>query len=96
MTAQDKYRKGFDPMLEGVRFVPRNDVAALRAAVDDNVCGIVVEPIQGEGGIYDCFAGVSAEPAASSPTSITRRWSSTKFSAAWDAPAVSSPSSTSA
>jgi len=53
LTAQDKYRKGFDPMLEGVRFVPRNDVAALRAAVDDNVCGIVLEPIQGEGGIYD-------------------------------------------
>ena len=53
LTAQDKYRKGFDPMLEGVQFVPRNDVAALRAAVDDNVCGIVLEPIQGEGGIYD-------------------------------------------
>jgi len=53
LTAQDKYRKGFDPMLEGVYFVPRNDVAALRAAVDENVCGIVLEPIQGEGGIYD-------------------------------------------
>ena len=52
LTAQDKYRKGFDPMLEGVRFVPRNDVAALQAAMDDNVCGIVLEPIQGEGGIF--------------------------------------------
>jgi acetylornithine/N-succinyldiaminopimelate aminotransferase len=52
LTAQPKYRQGFDPMLEGVRFVPRNDVEALRAAVDENVCGIVVEPIQGEGGIY--------------------------------------------
>ena len=52
LTAQDKYRKGFDPMLEGVCFVPRNDVAALRAAMDDNVCGIVLEPIQGEGGIF--------------------------------------------
>ena len=52
LTAQPKYRQGFDPMLEGVRFVPRNDVEALRAAVDDNVCGIVVEPIQGEGGIH--------------------------------------------
>ena len=38
-------------MLEGVRFVPRNDIEALRAAVDDKVCGIVLEPIQGEGGI---------------------------------------------
>ena len=53
LTAQDKYRKGFDPMLEGVRFVPRNDINALRVAMDDSVCGIVLEPIQGEGGIYD-------------------------------------------
>jgi predicted acetylornithine/succinylornithine family transaminase len=53
LTAQDKYRKGFDPMLEGVRFVPRNDVAALRAAMDGTVCGIVLEPIQGEGGIFE-------------------------------------------
>ena len=53
LTAQPKYRQGFDPMLEGVRFVPRNDVEALRAAVDENVCGIVLEPIQGEGGIYE-------------------------------------------
>ena len=51
LTGQPKYRKGFDPMLEGVRFVPRNDIAALRAAVDERVCGIVLEPIQGEGGI---------------------------------------------
>jgi acetylornithine/N-succinyldiaminopimelate aminotransferase len=53
LTAQDKYRKGFDPMLEGVRFVPRNDIAALQGAMDDNVCGIVLEPIQGEGGIFE-------------------------------------------
>jgi acetylornithine/N-succinyldiaminopimelate aminotransferase len=52
LTAQAKYRQGFDPMLEGVRFVPRNDVEALRAAMDDTVCGIVLEPIQGEGGIH--------------------------------------------
>ena len=56
LTAQPKYRQGFDPMLEGVRFVPRNDGAALRAAVDENVCGIVIEPIQGEGGIYESSA----------------------------------------
>jgi len=52
LTAQPKYRQGFDPMLEGVRFVPRNDAGALRACMDDSVCGIVLEPIQGEGGIY--------------------------------------------
>lgn len=53
LTGQPKYRKDFDPMLEGVRFVPRNDVEALRAAVDAKVCGIVLEPIQGEGGIQE-------------------------------------------
>ncbi|MGB7552978.1 MAG: aspartate aminotransferase family protein [Candidatus Korobacteraceae bacterium] len=53
LTGQAKYRKGFDPMLEGVRFVPRNDVEALRNAMDDKVCGIVLEPIQGEGGIQE-------------------------------------------
>ncbi len=51
LTGQPKYRKGFEPMLEGVRFVPRNDAEALRAAMDNTVCAIIVEPIQGEGGI---------------------------------------------
>src|SRR5208337_1839578 len=52
LTAQPKYRQDFEPMLEGVRFVPLNDIEALRAAMDDKVCGIVLEPIQGEGGIH--------------------------------------------
>ena len=54
LTGQDKYRKGFEPLLEDVKFVPRNDVEALRAAVDDSTCAIVLEPIFGEGGIYEC------------------------------------------
>ena len=53
LTGQPKYRKDFDPMLEGVRFVPLNDVAALRAALDEKVCAMVLEPIQGEGGIQE-------------------------------------------
>ncbi|HLI63684.1 MAG TPA: aspartate aminotransferase family protein [Terriglobales bacterium] len=53
LTGQPKYRKDFDPMLEGVRFIPRNDQEALRAAMDDKVCAIVLEPIQGEGGIQE-------------------------------------------
>jgi len=53
LTGQPKYRKDFDPMLEGVRFVPRNDAEALRAAMDGRVCAIVLEPIQGEGGIQE-------------------------------------------
>jgi predicted acetylornithine/succinylornithine family transaminase len=54
LTGQDKYRKGFEPLLEDVKFVPRNDAAALRAAIDDRTCAIVLEPIFGEGGIYEC------------------------------------------
>jgi acetylornithine/N-succinyldiaminopimelate aminotransferase len=54
LTGQDKYRKGFEPLLEDVTFVPRNDVGALRAAVNDNTCAIVLEPIFGEGGVLEC------------------------------------------
>jgi acetylornithine/N-succinyldiaminopimelate aminotransferase len=54
LTGQDKYRKGFEPLLEGVTFVPQNDLAALRAAVSANTCAIVLEPIFGEGGILEC------------------------------------------
>ncbi|HEV2715603.1 MAG TPA: aspartate aminotransferase family protein [Terriglobales bacterium] len=54
LTGQDKYRKGFEPLLEEVKFVPRNDLEALRAAVNDNTCAIVLEPIFGEGGIHEC------------------------------------------
>jgi acetylornithine/N-succinyldiaminopimelate aminotransferase len=61
LTGQDKYRKGFEPLLEEVKFVPRNDVAALHAAVDDRTCAIVLEPIFGEGGIYECSASFLRE-----------------------------------
>jgi acetylornithine/N-succinyldiaminopimelate aminotransferase len=54
VTGQDKYRKGFEPLLEDVKFVPRNNAEALRAAVNDNTCAIVLEPIFGEGGIHEC------------------------------------------
>lgn len=51
ITGQPKYRKDFEPLLPGARFVPRNDIAALEAAVDRNTAGIVLEFIQGEGGV---------------------------------------------
>ena len=54
LTGQDKHRKGFEPLLEEVTFVRQNDVEGLRAAVNDNTCAIVLEPIFGEGGIYEC------------------------------------------
>lgn len=50
-TGQDKIRQGFDPVLEGFSFVPFNDIVALKSAVDDCTCAVMLEPIQGEGGI---------------------------------------------
>jgi acetylornithine/N-succinyldiaminopimelate aminotransferase len=54
LTGQDKHRKGFEPLLEDVTFVKQNDLDGLRAAVNDNTCAIVLEPIFGEGGIHEC------------------------------------------
>ena len=56
LTGQDKYRKGFEPLLEDVKFVPRNDLEAIRQAINDHTCAIVLEPIFGEGGIHECSA----------------------------------------
>jgi predicted acetylornithine/succinylornithine family transaminase len=52
VTGQPKYRQDFEPLLPGVRFVPPNDVAALEAAFSARTAGMIVELIQGEGGIY--------------------------------------------
>jgi len=54
LTGQEKYRKGFEPLLDDVTFVERNNVESLRAAVNANTCAIVLEPIFGEGGILEC------------------------------------------
>ena len=51
VTGQPKYRADFEPLIPGVKFVPKNDVAALEAAFNDRTAGIILEMIQGEGGI---------------------------------------------
>ena len=56
VTGQEKYRRDFEPLLAGVRFIPPNDLAALEQAVSDHTAGIVLEWIQGEGGIYPLHA----------------------------------------
>ncbi|XQR91340.1 aspartate aminotransferase family protein [Stutzerimonas urumqiensis] len=48
---QPKYSDGFGPKIEGIRHVPYNDLEALKAAVSDRTCAVVLEPIQGESGI---------------------------------------------
>ncbi|BBO72758.1 acetylornithine aminotransferase [Desulfosarcina widdelii] len=50
-TGQEKIRAGYDPVLQGFSFVPFNDIEALEAAVDEGTCAVMLEPIQGEGGI---------------------------------------------
>jgi acetylornithine/N-succinyldiaminopimelate aminotransferase len=51
VTWDEHYRAPFAPMLAGVRFVPANDSAALRSAVSMSTAAIIVEPVQGEGGV---------------------------------------------
>jgi acetylornithine/N-succinyldiaminopimelate aminotransferase len=50
-TGQSKFWQGFDPLLPGFAFVPFNDLDAVARAVDDTVCAVMLEPIQGEGGV---------------------------------------------
>ena len=51
-TAQPAKQEPFQPLLPGFTYVPRNDAGALEAAMDDGVCAIIVEPVQGEGGVH--------------------------------------------
>jgi acetylornithine aminotransferase len=50
-TGQEKFWQGFEPLLPGFVFVPFNDLEALEKAVDDSFCAVLLEPIQGEGGV---------------------------------------------
>jgi len=50
-TGQEKFHKGFEPLLSGFRYVPFNDLPAIEKAVNGRTCAILVEPIQGEGGV---------------------------------------------
>ena len=51
VTGQAKYRAGFGPLVEPVRFLPFGDASALAGAVTDKTCAVIVEPVQAEGGI---------------------------------------------
>ncbi len=50
-TAQEKFHKGFEPTAPGFRYVPYNDVGAAERAINEHTCAVLVEPIQGEGGV---------------------------------------------
>lgn len=51
-THKARYREPFNPLVPGVDFVPFNDIDALRAAFSNEVCAILIETVQGEGGIH--------------------------------------------
>jgi len=50
-TAQEKFHKGYSPLMPGFKYVPFNDAKAARDAIDSKTCAILIEPIQGEGGV---------------------------------------------
>jgi acetylornithine/N-succinyldiaminopimelate aminotransferase len=50
-TAQTKYHHGFEPLLDGFQYAPFDDLRAVEAMITPKTCAIMVEPIQGEGGV---------------------------------------------
>ncbi|MHC4291163.1 MAG: acetylornithine/succinylornithine family transaminase [Planctomycetota bacterium] len=55
-TGQPKYHEGFLPLPPGFVYVPYNDIDALQEAFDDEVAAVMIEPIQGEGGVHEATA----------------------------------------
>ena len=51
VTAREKYRKPFEPLLPGVQIATFNDLQSAEEAIDDETCAVIVEPLQGEGGV---------------------------------------------
>ncbi len=56
-TGQSKYHKGFEPLPNGFRYTPMNDSDALERAVNGKTAAVLIEPVQGEGGIRPCSEG---------------------------------------
>ena len=51
-TGQPKYHKGFEPVVPGFKYVPYNDLDALKSAITEITCAIMLEPIRGESGVH--------------------------------------------
>ncbi|WP_366923219.1 acetylornithine transaminase [Metallumcola ferriviriculae] len=51
-TGQEKFHNGFAPLPEGFKYVPFNDIGALEAAISPVTCAVLLEPVQGEGGVF--------------------------------------------
>ncbi|MCS7201283.1 MAG: acetylornithine transaminase [Dictyoglomus sp.] len=51
-TGQPKYQRGFEPLPQGFKYITFNDISALYENINEKTCAVILEPIQGEGGIY--------------------------------------------
>jgi acetylornithine/N-succinyldiaminopimelate aminotransferase len=51
VTGRERYQKDFTPLIGGVKSAKLNDIDSLAAVIDENTCGVILEPIQGEGGL---------------------------------------------
>lgn len=51
-TGQSKYQKGYEPLPAGFKYVPLNNLAALEDSMSDATCAVLLEPVQGEGGVH--------------------------------------------
>jgi acetylornithine aminotransferase/acetylornithine/N-succinyldiaminopimelate aminotransferase len=56
-TGQPSKQEAFEPLPAGFSHVPLNDIAALQATVDEDTCAVLLEPVQGEGGVFPCDPG---------------------------------------
>ena len=57
VTGNEKYRKPFEPLIGGVRFADYNDLESVKSQVNEKTCAIILETVQGEGGIYPATQG---------------------------------------
>lgn len=64
LSSEAEYKRGFGPMLPGIKIIPFGDITALKAAINENTAGFLLEPIQGEAGVVipvDGFLKAAAE-----------------------------------
>lgn len=57
VTGNENYRTPFEPLISGVKFAEYNNLESIKAKINDKTCAIIIEPIQGEGGIYPADKG---------------------------------------
>lgn len=83
VTGNDAYQAPFKPLIGGVRFAEYNNLESVKSLITDRTCGIILEALQGEGGIYpaskEFMQGLRA-----SAMSMIFYLSAMKFSVEWD------------